>query len=528
MQYIKQTISQLLVENAMLYPNKIFIVDGERSYTFSDIYRLCSHESEKFLAQFHLKPGDYVAIYAGNSIDWLIIFFSLQILGVKTVLFNPHLKYDEVKFLLQKNQIDLLFYVSSELNQDTVQIFGEKDHDSLSIFEFHFDPSYIESILDQKDLRLIEAGGDHQDVAVVIFTSGSTGKQKGVLLSHHSVLNNAKSITEILHWNSEDSICVSVPFFHCFGLTTCILASLVVKSNMCIVNDFSTSEICRIVEKNRCTILNGVPTMFLAMARKFRSEEYDLSSLKSGIIAGSPIYENDYLEICKSLPGFLLQPSYGQSETSPCISLCALSDSMEIKSKSVGRAIPDVELRIRDLYSDKLLGADEMGEIETRGYHIMKAYLNDEEETRLILGEDGWLKTGDIGFLDTEFNLHIKGRRKNLIIRAGENISPVMIEKCIKEFDSNFEVVALGIKSDVMQEEIAACIVGGKSDEDIVNELKKYLTNRIPSYAVPKYFLFFDDFNRTSVGKVDLKSLSDKAERLICEDKFCGVNVFGR
>lgn len=519
MQYIKQTIAQLLVKNATTDPDKTFLICKNRFFTFRDLYLLSSNQAHHLLQTFSVSSNDYVGIYAGNSLEWIIYFFALQLIGAKTVLFNPYLKYEELHSMMQKHRISLLLYSSCKENRETIEDLKKKKNDSYQTLDIKMTLTQVEASL-QNLAPLISPFEDYEAIASVIFTSGSTGVQKGVMLSHYSFLNNAQSVAHIMNWGSEDIVCVSVPFFHCFGLTTCILTSIVVKSTLCIVEDLSTSVICSAVEKFQCTILNGVPTMFLAITRKYRNKEYDLSSIRSGIIAGSPIYKKDYIEICEAMPHFSLQPSYGQSETSPCISICSPDDGLEVKSKSVGKAIHDVELRIRDLESGEILGVNELGEIETKGYHVMQAYLNDEEETKAVLGEDSWLKTGDIGFIDSEGYLHLEGRKKNLIIRAGENISPLMIENCIKNFDSNLEVIVMGVKSEVTQEEIAACIIHRGDGADLETKLRTHLASKVPSYAIPKYFLFFDDFIRTSVGKVDFRALSEQARKLIDQNGF--------
>lgn len=519
MQYIKQTIAQLLVENANTYPDKTFLISEERSLTFRELYRLSSNKAQNLLQTYSVSSNDYVGIYAGNSLEWVISFFALQLIGAKTVLFNPYLKHEELHSMMEKHKISLLLYAVCKENGDTIENLKKGRTESYRIQDIKMTHSQVEASL--QDLSpLISPFEDYRAIASVIFTSGSTGVQKGVMLSHYSFLNNAQSVAQIMNWGSEDIVCVSVPFFHCFGLTTCFLTSIVVKSTLCIVEDLSTSVICSAVETFKCTILNGVPTMFLAITRKYRNKEFDLSSIRSGIIAGSPIYKKDYIEICETLPHFSLQPSYGQSETSPCISICSLDDALEVKSRSVGKAIHDVELRVRDLESGEILGVNELGEIETKGYHVMHAYLNDEEETKAVLGEDSWLKTGDIGFIDSEGYLHLEGRKKNLIIRAGENISPLMIENCIKNFDSGLEVIVMGVKSEVTQEEIAACIIHRGDDRDLEAKLRSHLASKVPSYAIPKYFLFFDDFIRTSVGKVDFRALSEQARKLIDQNGF--------
>ncbi len=516
MGYIKQTIAEVFIDTVKANPESVFVISREKKYTYRDIYVLACIEAEKYMSDYSLGCEDFVALYAFNSLEWIVSFFALQMIGVKTILLNHHYKYDTLMKLIEKHKISCLLYSSNQRDEfylETLDLL-KRDSGKCVFKDIGIDAKNMASFL-ARNIEFKAVFDDYKSLAVVIFTSGSTGEQKGVMLSHYSLLNNAKATAEIMEWNREDISCVSVPFFHCFGLTMCILTTLVVSSSLSLVEDVSTESVCQNIEKNKCTVLNGVPTMFLAMLHKSRMDLYDLSSIKSGIIAGSPIYADDYIEICRAMHKFNLQPSYGQSEASPCITICSLDDSIELKSKSAGRAIPDVDVRIRDLDTGEILSINQLGEVETRGYNVMLAYLNDEDATKAAFTEDNWLKTGDIGSVDADGNLYIKGRKKNIIIRAGENISPAMVENSIKSFYSDLEVVVLGVKSKVLQEEVVACIVNHGEKRDFLPQLKEYLSNKLPSYAVPRYFLFFDEFERTAIGKVDFSKLSDKVEKLI-------------
>ncbi len=522
MKYIEKTIGQIFIENARKNPDKVYVKDGDLSLTCNNLFVLATKAAHTLQKEYKVQSGDYVGIYSRNNVEWLINFFALQLLGAKAVLFNPHFKYNTMENMIDKHSINLILYSNLEDNLNffkTIDSLKERFDGICNFKNIKMTDAKIRESL-KGDYKEIEPEKDFDEVALIIFTSGSTGLQKGVMLSHKSVINNAMATAKGMGWNEEDKVCVSVPFFHCFGLTTCILTSLLINSTLCIVPELDTKNVCRVTQEEKCTILNGVPSMFLAIVRKKCYLAYDITSLKSGIIAGSPIYSGDYKEITSAFKDFLLQPSYGQSEASPCITLCALDDSFKSKAKTVGKVIEDVKIRIRDLDTDELIKGHEVGEIECSGYNVMKGYLNDPEQSASVFTEDAWLKTGDLGYIDKKGYLRIAGRKKNLIIRCGENISPVMVENSIKQFDNSLEVVVLGTKVDVLQEEVVACFIGVRLEDSKLKELKEFLIENLPIYAVPKYYMFFEEAQLTSVGKVDLKALSKRVKKRIKKEMF--------
>ena len=275
------------------------------------------------------------------------------------------------------------------------------------------------------------------------------------------------------------------------------------------------------IEKYKGTILNGVPSMFLAMLRNEKRFDYNLSSVKSGIIAGSPINPGEYKEICKIFNNIKLQPSYGQSEASPCITIADYDDTIEKKSVTDGKVIDHVELRIRKLHDGSLCKPGEEGEIEVRGYNIMKGYIGSGCETDKTITLDGWLKTGDLGVMSEDGYLSITGRCKNVIIRGGENVSPVEVENAIKDVVKNSEVKVFGVKSDVVQEEIVAAIEteGNMSIKGMKKDIQNHLKSTLCGYKIPRYIYFVDNMPRLGSGKIDEKSLKLSVSKMVEDER---------
>jgi fatty-acyl-CoA synthase len=345
----------------------------------------------------------------------------------------------------------------------------------------------------------------------MLFTSGSTSRPKGVMISHYQLMNIARDAAGTMQWTEEDQICQVLPMFHCFGLSTGLLAMFVHGGSMNLCSSHRTGVVMQCIEENRCTILNGVPSLFLAILYSKEREKYKLTTLKTGIIAGSPVSQSDYMAIVKELGMDGLMQSYGQTEASPSITFTSVTDPIDLRCKSVGKAISNIELRIADLETGKSQKPYEQGEILIKGYNVMKGYYKNTEETRNVISEDGWLTTGDLGHLDEDGNLYITGRKKDIIIRCGENISPKEIEDAARESKAIIQIKVFGIPMPVVQEEIVACIVTN-SDADLTEDgLRELLKNKLADYKVPKYILFFEQFPEMTGGKLNVQELKKEA-----------------
>ena len=510
MNLIKDTIQECFYRRIKETPQAVAYSFNEKEYSWAETGKIALALAET-LRQQGIEKGQRVGLLSINSEAWLFYFFALQLVGAQPVLLNTALSDDEILRNIELTEVNYLYY-----GEGYHRNFDEliRRLSLICMRQSYFGSYKMNLLTDWKEVAHTTATetvakGLPEDVCCFLFTSGTTKAAKAVMLTHYNLLNNAQAIAEAMHWQAEDRMCVAVPFFHCFGLTACILAGMRTGFPLYVLDHYRTIQVCGMIQAHRCTILNGVPSMFLAMRHNAAHKDYDLSSVCSGVIAGSPIFENDYYEICQMFqPKLHLQPSYGQTESSPCITIAGYDDDQKTKATTVGKPIDHVQLRIVDMDSGRLCEAGERGMIQTKGYHVMKGYYAMPEETAETITLDGWLITGDIGYLDEAGYLHIAGRKKNLIIRGGENISPEEIEYYLRQIDGVEQVKVLGVPAVVLQEEIAACIVSTRKDlteEIIIAELKRNLAD----YKIPRYIFFLNEIDKLASGKIDEKKLRE-------------------
>ena len=516
MSLVSKTIGTILRERAEKTPDCPGIGYRDYLYSWKEMDEISDFLAVRYL-ELGIRKGSHAAIWSVNSPNWVFCFFALLKIGAAAVLVNTCYKENELEGILRDNDIEYLFHgygCKSTVYEDLLKKIPVENLPYLKkIVPLEEDPANkwyqragfpLElSGREKKKLDERKAEVMPEDTACIMFTSGTTSRPKGVMLSHFSLVNNSAEIARQMHWSQKDKLCISVPLFHCFGITAGILACLHSGAQAHLLKYYKTIEVLEQVEKHKCTVLNGVPTMFLALLHNQCRSQYDISSLKSGIIAGSPILPAEYEEICRELNMEHLQVSYGQTEASPCIAISDYEDPVKKKAVTAGRLISDVELSFQK------------GEILVRGYNVMQGYYKRLEETRKAVDPDGWLHTGDIGYMDEKGYLHVTGRLKEMIIRAGENISPAEIENCISELPEVNEVKVVGIPAKVLQEEIAACIIPKEGTVIEAEAVRAYVKSRLSDYKVPKYVLTFESFPINASGKVVLKDLRVQAGEMI-------------
>ncbi len=504
-----RTIGECLLNIAEKYPDKEAVSDLGVIYTWRQLIIL-TDLAVKYLKKKGIKRGTHVAIWANNSIRWVILFLALQCIGAVTVLMNEAYKWRELEANLANCDVEYIFYSGRYKDSDHVKTIQKLNLDKMSAFKESFlvSDEVLEMPVGEYKSGYMDEAIECQDVCSILFTSGTTGVAKGVMLTHSNIVNNAKGIIDRLQWNDEDKMCLSVPMYHCFGITVGIMGAVHTGASMHIVRRFNSTAVFEVIEKYRCNIFNGVPTMFLALKNSDKRARYDLTSLQGGLVAGSAILSAEYHEVCKEFSMKRLNTAFGQTESSPAITISEDKDSLDKRADTSGRCMPDVEVRI--VKDGKILGNMQEGEIQTRGYHVMKGYYKMPEETKKVLSEDGWLSTGDLGYLDEECYLHITGRIKDIIIRGGENISPAEIEQIICQMPEVSSVKVVGVKAEVILEEVAACIIWKDNNRQVDEEqVKELVRSQLADYKVSRYILGFDEFPMNSSGKILSKELSE-------------------
>ncbi len=500
------TVSEALRWRALQTPDHTALIQSERRLDWQDIDR-CSDRIAWYFYQEGIRKGQRVGLWGFNSVHWILTFLGLQKLGARAVLFNPYLVETELKELIDYIKPDAICALDAP--KQLPSLYGPKAYRLYTLADINRHMQTPTTPDERHHLEAIKREVHPEDLLGILFTSGTTSRSKGVMLRQGDVISIAFETARQMHWDENDSSGMALPLFHCFGLSAGYLSSLASGHCVCLVDGVHSTSILKTVARYQCTILNGVPTMFLAILKKGLLKAFDVSSLKSGIIAGSPVSKEDYLDICEAFRFEFLSMSYGQTETSPSITFSPYGDAPEKIADSVGKVLDSLECRITSLQEKKTLAVGETGEIEVRGYHVFAGYYQMEKETQEALEPDGWLHTGDLGFLDEEGYLHVTGRKKDMIIRCGENISCLEIEQAILQYPGIQEVKVIGVPSVVTQEEVAACIVPEEGECIEEQKLRTFLSALLTRYKIPRYILFLDSLPRTANGKIKSGALKE-------------------
>jgi len=520
-----KTIGACMAERVKQTPNQIAVCFQDEKITWKELDEL----SDWLVLRFHsfgMKKGSRAAIWCTNGLQWVIVYLGLQKIGALTILINPGYREEELYRTLSYAEVEYLFYGDSYKDVSLPKILSKIDLkqnprlkqtipiEAPEAVAFMHENAAKMTEEDRHTVGKLRELVQPEDIACMLFTSGTTAAPKGVLLCHDGLTRDATATAKAMHWKQSDKVCVVVPLFHCFGMTSCLLASLITGHCLCLMKNYRTVNALETIQKHGCTVLNGVPSMFLAMIRNDKLKEYDFSSLESGIIAGSAITPEQYRLICETLNLEKLQMSYGQTETSPGVTFSHYEDTVEEKCDNVGYLIDGIEACIWDGSGKQYIitdnqGIDIRGEIGVRGFLVMKGYYHLPKETSAVLQEDGWLHTGDIGYFDKQMRLHIVGRAKDMIIRGGENISPAEIEDCIGQLPEVKEVKVVGVPHPVLQEEIAAVIVLHSGCVLEPQDIKEYVSSHLATYKVPSYVAFREELPVNSSGKIKTGELKE-------------------
>lgn len=518
---MQKTIGACLAERARITPHQTAVRNDVSWCTWQELDRLSDYMAYRMIS-IGVQKGSHAGIWSVNSLNWIVVYLALVKLGAVPVLINTCYREEELMRVMAYADVEFMYYGDvykdifySDVIEQVQKHSSCKVRKWVSIGKDWNGPCFTEDSFcrcekTKRAMREVEARKLEvmpEDIAGMLFTSGTTSGSKGVLLSHNNLLMSAGATVRAMRWTMQDKFCIAVPLFHCFGLTSCLLSSILTGAEMNLLPFYRTKDVLSCIGSYGSTVLNGVPSMFLAMLRNAQFAGSNLSSLRSGIIAGSPFTVEEYLSICREIPNLQLIPSYGQTETSPAVTFALYEDSSQKRAQSSGKAVEDVEIMIADPESHKELPARRTGEIMVRGYNVMQGYYRMPEETSRAVTEDGWLHTGDLGYLDEDKYLYVTDRVKEIIIRSGENISPREIEDCLRQILWLEQVKVVGIPAEVIQEEIVACVIlkPGKNLQE--EEIRKILKKRLAHYKIPSRFVVFEAFPLSASGKVSTAEL---------------------
>jgi len=488
--------------------------------------------------------GDRIGVWSTDNIEWLIIQMATARIGAILVTINPAYRPRELAYALERAEVQGLFLIPAFRSSDYVRMMTdilpslrkgdpELGDPALPLLSrvVVYDPAepletsrphpaftlWQEVIeagqgVDREDLDRRTAALDRDDVINIQFTSGTTGFPKAVMLSHHNILNNAFFAARRLGLTSDDRLCVPVPFYHCFGMVLANLLFLSVGASVVIAAEhFDAEATLDAVAEERCTALHGVPTMFIAELEHPRFADYDLSSLRTGIMAGAPCPEPLMKRVIADMHCSEILIGYGQTEAAPLTHLTKPDDSIERRTQTVGRNMAHQEVKIVGPDGETMPVGD-IGEICFRGYHVMKGYYGDAQATGEAIDGQGWLHSGDLGAMDADGYLRITGRLKEMVIRGGENVYPAEIEACLYEHPKIAQAAVFGIPDKRLGEEIMAWVQpheGETLDEEAV---RVHCAANLAHFKVPKYVWIVDDFPTTVTGKLQKFRMREIAE----------------
>jgi len=525
-----QTIGDILNEVAEKYPENEAIVSPKQEIRLTyRQFREAVDQVARGLMALDINKGDRVGIWAMNYAEWIIVQFATAKIGAIMVNINPSYRTFELEYCLKQSEIKLLILQGRFKTSDYVGMFYETCPEAyearpgrilsekfpfLKTVVFMGDIPYngmyqwddllkkAESI-SQDELIEREKALDFDDAINIQYTSGTTGYPKGVVLTHHGVLNNGYIIGEGMGFTEKDRLCIPVPFYHCFGMVLSNMACVSHGSTMVIPGPaFDPGDVLRTIEAERCTAVHGVPTMFIAELRHPDFAKFDLRSLRTGIMAGSPCPIETMKEVATKMHMSEVVIVYGQTELSPGVTMTTTRDPLDKRVTTVGRVFPHTEIKIIDPETKKIIPRGEIGEICARGYMTMRCYYNNPTATRQAKDEHGWVHTGDLGSFDPEGFVHIEGRLKDMVIRGGENIYPREIEEFLHQHPKIADVYVIGVPDEKYGEELMAWIKLEEGASLTEDEIRTYADGKIARYKIPRYYAFVDSFPITVSGKI--------------------------
>jgi len=540
------TIPEHFASVAAQFPDNDAVVSIPQAHRLN--YSELSNQIDRLargLLSMGFTKGDRIGIWSTNNIEWALLQMATARIGVILVNINPAYQTKELAYALQRSEVQGLFLIPSFRSSDYIAMLLElmpelknsapdapSNNELLKLRRIIlYDPASPETIqkphpgftvwhellqlaetVPQDRLDKITATLDMDDPINIQYTSGTTGFPKAVVLTHHNILNNAWFSAQAMHFSEKDRLCIPVPFYHCFGM---VLANLLCfATGACAVipsEHFDPLAVLKGVEAERCTAIHGVPTMFIAELEHPRFSEFNLATLRTGIMAGAPCPPELMTQVIEQMHCREILIGYGETEASPITHLTTRDDSFERRIETVGHNLPHQEVKVVDTENRQTVSMGEIGEICFRGYHIMQGYYGDTEATAKAIDQHGWLHSGDLGTMDADGYLRITGRLKEMIIRGGENIYPREIEDFIFTHPKVAEVAVFGIPDKFYGEEIMAWIQLHAKESCTEEEIRSFCKGKIAHFKIPKQIWFVDEFPLTVTGKIQKFKMHEMA-----------------
>ncbi len=502
---LEMTISQALTRTAERFPDRegLVVCHQQVRLTWREIDRETTRVA-RGLAGLGLRPGDRIGVWASNCMEWILLQYASSRAGLILVNVNPAYRSHDLRYVLRKSQIRALFLHERDARANYREILREaRDGDMLPLDHeiWLSDPSWNSMLKAGTDIP--ENQSRPGDVVNIQYTSGTTGSPKGVMLTNRGLLNNGMAIGLKLACTPEDRICSPVPLYHCFGS--------VIGSMVCLVNgaalilpsaQFDPLATLEAVHRERATTLYGVPTMYIAELEHPEFPRFDFSSLRKGVMSGAPCPIELMKRAAEKLHIGRMVIPYGQTESSPVITMSSVEDSFDMRVSTIGSALANTEVQIIDPESGKRLPRGAQGELCTKGYLVMQGYDDDPEGTAAVVDSEGWLHTGDLAVMRPDGYFSFKGRAKETIIRGGENIYPREVEDFLHTFPKIADVYVVGIPDAKLGETVLAWVQLKNGEEATAEEIRDFCRGKIAYFKIPQYVRFVDSFPMTVSKKV--------------------------
>ena len=505
-----ETIDENLRKTVAKFPNNDALISVHQHYraTYTEFYEQVTAVAKGLIA-LGVKTGDRVGIWSPNCYEWTLLQYATAKIGAIMVNINPAYRTSELIYVINQSGLSYIFSaIQFKTSHYKKMIEDAREFTDTLRKEVYWGESWEyflaqgKKVSDEK-LQAYEAKVQFDDPVNIQYTSGTTGNPKGVTLTHHNILNNAYFIGIRMNYTDKDRVCIPVPFYHCFGMVIGNLCCTAHGATMVIPNDsFDATKTLEAVERERCTSLYGVPTMFISELYTLDRHPYDLSSLRTGVMAGALCPPEIMKRVKEQMNMHEITICYGMTETSPVSTQTRIGVPFEKQIHSVGTIQDHIEIKIINPETKAIVPRRENGELCTRGYSVMLKYWNSPQATAQVIDEQRWMHSGDLAMMDEDGYIHISGRIKDLIIRGGENISPKEIEDFLYTYEGVMDAQVIGVPSKKFGEEVMAWIKPNEGVTLTEEELRNFCKDRIAHYKVPRYWKFVNEFPMTISGKI--------------------------